>query len=63
MKTQTQYLKEAGSKCPKCSSTDVEATPLEADGNAAWSDVTCLHCGYEYSDEFTLSGYAPRGLT
>ena len=59
MKTQEEFVKDGGAHCPKCDSMNLDAYHLEADGPIAWCTVKCNQCGYEYTDEYTLTGYTP----
>ncbi|MDR3638632.1 MAG: hypothetical protein P4L84_32805 [Isosphaeraceae bacterium] len=67
-----EYVEGGGTRCPYCHSEDIEAGPLEADGDSASGTVECLACGKQWREVFTLSavetpsgfcfaGYAPKG--
>jgi hypothetical protein len=55
---QKTYLDMAGNICPNCDSDKVEAERPEADGNIAWSNVTCTECSATWVDQFTLVGFS-----
>ena len=50
------YLKNPDS-CPYCKSTFIEAGPIEADGDSAWCDITCVNpqCQEKWRDVYTLT--------
>jgi len=54
----TDILKERylarPSRCPYCSSTLIEAEPIDAEGDTAWSGVTCRKCGKTWTDIYRL---------
>jgi len=55
--TQEEYLVGWGVSCPKCRSTDLEVVSFESDCSYAWQPVSCLTCGAEWRDLFSLEGY------
>jgi hypothetical protein len=48
------YISSQGSDCPFCRSSEIKAGKAEADGDSAWSPVTCDECGQEWRDVFFL---------
>jgi len=48
------YLKHP-SKCPHCSSEDLDASPVDVDGKIGLSNVVCKDCGESWCDTFTLT--------
>lgn len=50
------YLNSAGTACPFCACTDLHGGPFEADAAIVWQNITCGHCGSEWTDEFKLVG-------
>lgn len=53
------YLKNAGSKCPSCLSSDIEAGGgTEIEGSSVFVPVTCNNCEAAWDDAYTLSGVA-----
>lgn len=57
--TNEEYLESKGSKCPVCSSTELEAGQIEFDGSDLIQEVKCLKCDAEWDDVYstTLQGY------
>jgi len=57
--TNKEYLETKGSKCPICSSTHIEASQVEFDGNTLAQEVQCLDCGAGWDDVYAtaLQGY------
>ncbi|RQR65558.1 hypothetical protein DIE18_03675 [Burkholderia sp. Bp9125] len=56
--TDAQYVDRRGLCCPSCGSGDISGNGLEADETGAWQDVHCKHCGAEWKDSFSLTGYS-----
>ena len=56
MKTQKEYLRDAGG-CPRCDSGDLKGHSVEVEGDMAFQDITCLACGFVYYDKYVLEGY------
>jgi hypothetical protein len=48
------YIASHGSSCPYCGSAEIGAGKVEADGDSAWSRVTCDDCGKAWQDVFFL---------
>lgn len=55
--TPAEYAKEGGTRCPFCLSRDIGGGRLDAEGRAAWGDVTCNACHTSWRDEYVLTGY------
>lgn len=50
---QTTFDKQC---CPKCGELhEVEASHVEADGDTAWHQTTCLKCGCLYTEVYKFS--------
>ena len=47
------YVKNGGSNCPSCGSSQVEGDSFNADGGVVWQDVTC-ECGLQWQDQYEL---------
>ena len=58
MQTNQQYIDNGGTQCPYCNSHDIEGQEVNIDAGSAWQDVTCNHCGQQWQDTYTLTGYA-----
>ena len=56
--TEAQYTERRGLCCPSCGSGDLSANDLDSDETGAWQDVHCKHCGAEWKDSFSLTGYS-----
>jgi len=55
-KTEKQaYIKTRYGCCPKCKSTNIEGGSLEMGGNQVWQEVSCIDCGLEFMDIYTLT--------
>ena len=53
-----QFMRHGGSRCPACSSTDIEnLKAIQADDDYAWQWVTCEKCKAEWCSVYRLSGY------
>jgi hypothetical protein len=50
----TDYLNNS-SECPFCHSDNIEADHIEADGESAFGEVSCLDCGKRWNDVYTLT--------
>lgn len=50
-----KYIDCCGSFCLYCGSDDISAGKLEADGDQAWSPVTCQTCEREWQDVYHLA--------
>jgi hypothetical protein len=48
------YVASGGARCPYCGSDEIEAGPVEADGDSATGPVECHDCGEEWRDVFLL---------
>lgn len=52
------YVKNSGSYCPNCQSTELEGIgEINADGDWMSSEIKCNNCGARWTDIYTLSGY------
>ena len=55
--SQTEYIKNGGSKCSFCGSEEIEGEPFEANGGTCNQDLICLDCDSRWSDEYVLKEY------
>ena len=59
--TDKEYLKSHGLKCPFCRSNKIESGPVEIALSCFGSaNVTCLECGKEWKDLYSLVGYSEK---
>lgn len=58
MQTNQEYIDNGGTRCPHCNSYDIEGQEINIDAGSVWQDVICNHCGKEWQDTYTLTGYA-----
>lgn len=58
MKTQAEY-RESFAHCPQCDSDEIEGDSFDCTGDAVTQEVTCLKCGAEWEDVYTLDGFNP----
>ena len=58
--TPEEYADDCGEHCPnkECGSLRVEAvSSLDHCAHKIYQECRCLDCGYEFTDEYTLSGF------
>lgn len=61
---QKSYLKTHGKFCPNCGSANLEAYgAMEADGDLAWSHVTCGNCSSTWQENYRLESFSDLGAT
>jgi hypothetical protein len=49
------YVDGGGGHCPFCCRTDIEAGPVETEGDSVWGPVTCLVCRRDWLDVYRLA--------
>lgn len=52
------HAQMGGSRCPRCTSTNIRGREFTADGKAGYQHVVCEECGAEWSDTYRLTGYS-----
>ena len=50
-----KYVEGRGQFCPKCASGELDGYRYDFEEGVVTSPVTCLSCGHEWTDVFTLS--------
>jgi len=61
---QESYLKTYGKFCPNCGSQYIEShSAIEADGDLAWSHVTCMDCSSTWQDNYRLESFSDLDAT
>jgi formate dehydrogenase maturation protein FdhE len=55
--TQAEYIDEPG-RCPVCRGGDLDGGFVEIDNGTASQPVRCNDCEAEWTDTYTLTGYA-----
>lgn len=61
---QENYLKTHGKFCPNCDSMNIESHgAMEADGDLAWSHVTCMDCASTWQDNYRLESFSDLDAT
>lgn len=51
-----EYVRSGYTRCPICSSEDINGDRVEIDGNGAWQKVSCVDCGAVWEDLYQLMG-------
>lgn len=60
MMSSDDYVKRGGLACPYCESTDVETSGMmDCDVGVAWQSIVCNDCDEEWTDQYSLTGFAP----
>ena len=57
--TPDQYIAHGGTHCPYCGSEEIVGGSIEIDAETAMQSITCMVCGKEWDDIYTLSTYEP----
>lgn len=61
---QKSYLKTHGKFCPNCGSANIESYgTMEADGDLAWSHVTCANCSSIWQENYRLESFSDLDAT
>ncbi len=61
---QESYLKTHGKFCPNCRSSNIESYgAMEADGDLAWSHVTCGNCSSTWQENYRLESFSDLDAT
>lgn len=53
-----RYLREGGTKCPYCSSSDIEELDFDFCGDVATQDMECMECEKSWTATYELTGAA-----
>jgi len=62
LRTQLQHIADGGHRCPRCNSEYIEDTlGRDSIDNYYYRDFECLDCGFQYTEEYILNGYWPKG--
>ncbi|WP_321817029.1 MULTISPECIES: hypothetical protein [unclassified Paraburkholderia] len=56
--TNAQYTAFRGVRCPSCGSSDVSGGFVNIEEGSASQTLCCGECGAEWTDTYTLTGYA-----
>jgi len=51
------YVANDGDYCPRCKSKEIEAVDYSYDAGMYFHERKCLHCDFNWSDEYTLVSY------
>jgi TusA-related sulfurtransferase len=54
-----EYLAVKGTKCPYCSSRNIESLDQNSDGNEIWIKIECLDCKKTWVELYKLTGIVP----
>ena len=49
-----EYIERGDTRCPFCSSDQIEGGSFDCEGAQAWQKVSCLSCGEEWTDVYEL---------
>ncbi|MCD2453636.1 hypothetical protein GO003_024975 [Methylicorpusculum oleiharenae] len=61
---QENYIKMHAKFCPNCGSANIESYgAMEADGDLAWSHVTCANCSSTWQDNYRLESFSELNAT
>lgn len=56
--TKEEYISIGGSKCPCCSSSNIQTDDgIQVDGGHAWQDIYCDDCDARWQDIWVLAGF------
>lgn len=55
--SQDEYVKQGGTCCPFCKSTDIVGDSIEIDCGTASQEVSCNDCNGEWKDQYDLAGF------
>ena len=49
-----EYVEKGGTRCPFCSSDQIEGSSFDCEGAQVWQKVSCLSCREEWTDVYEL---------
>lgn len=56
-----EYIKDGGTRCPRCRSDQIEGGPIEVDKGWADQEMWCNDCEASWIDKYTLTSVVDRG--